>query len=71
MLLCRNKSRTGQQFWHFLIGKKAPLPAIRITEHPILLTNSEMNRPSNKFAKYFHQKKAVKSHTHYCPHPRI
>ena len=55
----------------FFIGKKAPLPAIRITEHPILLTNSKINRPSNKFAKYFHQKKAVKSRTHYCPHPRI
>ena len=30
MLSCQNKSRKQQQFWHFLISKKAQLPAIRI-----------------------------------------
>ena len=53
MLSCQNKSRT-QQFWHFSISKKAQLPAIRITERPILLTKSKINLPGCKFAKYFH-----------------
>ena len=36
MLSCQNKSRMRQQFCHFLITKRAQLPAIRITEQPIL-----------------------------------
>ena len=35
----------------FFIGKKAPFPAIRITEQPILLTKSKINRPSNKIGR--------------------
>ena len=31
--------------WHFSISKKAQLPAIGITEQPILLTKSKINRP--------------------------
>ena len=53
MLSCQNKSRTRQQFWHFSISKKAQLPAIRITEQPILLTKSEINRPGHNFLSIF------------------
>ena len=44
MLSCQNKSTTQLQFWHCSISKKAQLPTIRITEQPILLTKSKMNR---------------------------
>ena len=50
-------------------AKKAYLPAIRITEQPILLTKSKTNHPGYKFSKYFHQKRTVKSRT--PPRPRI
>ena len=54
MLWSQNKSRTRWQFWHFSISKKAhELPAIRITEQPILITKSKINRPGYKFSKYF------------------
>ena len=39
--------------WHFLVSKKAQLPAIRITEQPILLTKSLINLPGCKSSKYF------------------
>ena len=54
MMSCENKSRTWWQFWHFLINKKAPLPATRITEQPMLLTKGKINCLGNKFSKYFH-----------------
>ena len=47
------------------------LPAIRMTEQPILLTKSKINRPGHKFSKYFHEKWAVKSRTRSRPRPRI
>ena len=53
MLSCQNKSRTWYQFWHFSISKKAQLPATRITEQPVLLTKSKINRPCYKFSTYF------------------
>ena len=53
MLSRQNKSRTRPQFWHFSISKKTQIPAIRITEQPILLTKSKINRPGYKFSKYF------------------
>ena len=71
MLSCQNKSRTRQQFWHFLISKKAQLPAMRIAEQPILLTKSKMDRPDYKFSKYFRKKRAVKSCTRSRLRPRI
>ena len=37
----------------FFDSKKAQLPAIIITEEPILLTKSKINRPAYKFSKYF------------------
>ena len=40
MFSCQNKSITRQQFWHLSISKKAELPAIIITEQPLLLTKS-------------------------------
>ena len=46
----QNKSTTRQQFWHFLMSKKAQLPAIRITEKPILPTKSKIKRTGYKFA---------------------
>ena len=58
---CQNKARTRSQFWHFSSSKKAQLPAIRITEQPILLTKSKIHRPVYKLTKYFRQKRAVKS----------
>ena len=67
MLSCQNKARTRWQFWHFSSSKKARLPAIRITEQPILLTRSKINRPGYKFTKYFRQKRAVKSCTRSPP----
>ena len=45
----QNKSTTRQQFWLFLMGKKAQLPSIRITEQPILLTKSKIKRTGYKF----------------------
>ena len=45
MLSCLNKSRPLQQFWHFSIREKAQLPAIRITEQPMLLTKRKINGP--------------------------
>ena len=54
LLSCQNKSKTRlKQFWHFLISKKAQLPAVRITEQPILLTKSRINRLAYKFSQYF------------------
>ena len=51
----------------FFEQQKAQLPAIRITEQPILLTNSKIHRPVYKFTKYFCQKRAVKSRTRSRP----
>ena len=47
MLSCCYKSRKWSQFWHFSISKNTQLPAIRITEQPILvlLTKSKINHP--------------------------
>ena len=42
-----------KQFWHSSISKRVQLPAIRITEQPILLTEREINRPGYKFSNYF------------------
>ena len=43
MLSCYNKSRERyKQFWHFSINKKVQLPAMRITEQPILLTKRKI-----------------------------
>ena len=53
MSSCQNKSTTRLQCWHFSISKKPQLPAIGITEKPILLTKSKINRPSYKFSKCF------------------
>ena len=45
---------------------------VRITERPILLTKSEINRPDYKFFfSIFAEKWAVKSLTRPCPRPRI
>ena len=57
MMSCQNKLRTQQEFWHFLISKKAVISVptigiIVIIEQPILLTKSNINRPSYKFSKY-------------------
>ena len=41
----------------FFDQEKAQLPAIRISEEPMLLTKSKINRPGYKFSKYFRQKK--------------
>ena len=53
----------------FFDQEKAQLPAIRITEQPIL--KSKINRPSYKFSKYFRQKRAVISRSRSRPRPRI
>ena len=45
------------------------MPAIRITEQPILLTKNKTNHPGNKFSKDFRLKWTIKSRT--CPRPRI
>ena len=39
--------------WHFSIKKKAQLPAIRITEQPLLLTKRKINCLCYKCSKYF------------------
>ena len=54
----------------FTISKKAQLPAIRVTEQPILLTKGKINGPGHKFSKYFRYKGAGKSRTRSCPRPR-
>ena len=36
-------------FWHFSINKRAQMPAIRITEQPIMLTKGKINCPGYKF----------------------
>ena len=56
---------------HFSSSKKAQLPAIRITEQPILITKSKINRQGYKFTKYFGQIRAVKSRTRSGPPPAI
>ena len=48
MSSCQNMSTTRKQFWHFSISKKAQVTAIRITEQPILLTKSKINRTGYK-----------------------
>ena len=40
---------------------------MRITEQPILLAESKIDRPGYKFAKYFRLKRAVKCHTRSRP----
>ena len=55
----------------FLNKKSVQLPAIRITEQPILLTKRKINRLGCKCSKYFRQKQAVKSRTRFRPRPRI
>ena len=72
MLSCQNKSRVRyKQFWHFSINKKVQLPAMRITEQPILLTKRKINRLGYRFSKYFHEKRAVKSRIRSISRPRI
>ena len=51
----------------FFEQKKAQMPALRVTEQPILLRRSKINRPVYKFTKYFRQKRAVKSRTRSRP----
>ena len=53
MLSCQNKARKRKPLWCFSISKKAQLPAMGITEQPILLTKSKINRPGYKFSSYF------------------
>ena len=53
MSSCQNKSTTRRQFGHFSISKKAQLPAIKITEQPMLLTKHKINRTGYKRSKYF------------------
>ena len=72
MLSYQNKSRIRyKQFWHFSINKKVQLPAIRITEQPILLTKRKINRLGYRFSKYFREKRAVKSRIRSISRPRI
>ena len=40
------QERCSCRFWHFSYSKRAQLPAIRITEQPILLINGKINRQS-------------------------
>ena len=47
------QERCSSRFWHFSNSKRAQLPAIRVTERPILLINGKINRPGYKFSKYF------------------
>ena len=70
---CRVKASQehGNSSGIFAISRKAQLLAIRITEQPILLTNSKINRLGYKFSRYFSQKQAVKSRTRPHPCPRI
>ena len=52
--LVKTSQDHGSSFGIFRSAKtKAPLPATRITEKPILLTKSKINRPGYKFSKYF------------------
>ena len=53
---CQNKSRKRSQFRHFSISRTAQLPAIRITEQPMLLTKGMINRPRFKLFEYFREK---------------
>ena len=53
MLSYQNRSRTQQQFWHFWNSKKAQLPAVRMTEQPILLTKRKINGTGCKFLSIF------------------
>ena len=55
----------------FFASKKTQLPAIRITEQPILLTKSKINRSGYKFSKCFREKGTVKSRTRSRPRPRM
>ena len=57
MLSCQYKSRTPLAVLVFFDQKKAQLSTIRITEQPILLTMSKINRPGYKFSKYLKKKK--------------
>ena len=55
---------------HFLLNKKAQLPAIRITEQPILLTKSKINIIcAIDFLSIFAENRQLKSCTR--PRPRI
>ena len=47
------QERCSSRSWHFSNSKRAQLPAIKITEQPILLINGKINRPGYKFSKYF------------------
>ena len=67
----QNKSTARKQFWHFLMSKKAQLPAMRITEQPLLLTKSKIKRTGDKFPWYFCYKRAVKTRTRCRPRRRI
>ena len=57
--------------WYFSKKKKAQLPAIRITEQPILLTKRKINCLCYKCSKYFRSKRAVKSRSRSGPRPGI
>ena len=55
----------------FFDQEKAQLPAIRISEEPMLLTKSKINRPGINFLSIFAKKRpAVKSRTRSRPRPR-
>ena len=56
----------------FFDQEKAQLPATRITEQPMLLIKSKINRTGDKFFKYLRKNElAVKSRTRSRPRPRI
>ena len=55
----------------FFYQEEAQLPAIGITEQPMLPTKGKINRPGYKFSKYFRLKQAVKSRTRSRPRTRI
>ena len=69
---CRFKtSQDHCSSFGFSIGEKAQLPAIRITEQPMMLTKRKIIRPGYKFSKYFRLKRAIKSHIRSRLRPRI
>ena len=63
MLSCQNKSRTREQFWHFSIGKKDQLPAIRITKHyyPTALRRVQITpKTSTNITRYLYSRGPVR-----------
>ena len=69
---CRFKtSQDHCSSFGFSFSEKAQLPAIGITEQPMMLTKRKNNRPGYKFSKYFRLKRAVKSRIRSRLRPRI